>query len=330
MSPRSDSISIVVVCYNEGPLLRRAIDRIDAQTDRDFELVIVKNASDCAETRSICRGLEPRSRTKVLYREVNDGNSGGRNAGFAAATGSLLIPCDGDDVLPPHVVATVRSTFARKPEADYVFGDYLLVNVDTGESRVMDCSAAADGEGWLDGRQFARGVMFHGASPCRRELWRKVGGYRRSAYGWQDVDFWMNAIGRGGRGRYVNATLYEWHRREGGLNSRTPPHRTWEVSLRNRAFQRRFGDWRMLCEGFLDYAVATYASPEARRVVRRNVWRLMPLPLPLLGMCVRACAKCWLPVRWGDALTRIKAQVRQQHGDVGEQRRGGEGTHGGR
>lgn len=308
---KPDPLSVVVVCFNEGPLLQRAIEGIDAQTDRDFELLVVKNASECPETLRICRALESRPRTKVLYRAINDGNSGGRNAGFGSATGSILIPCDGDDVLPSHVVATVRSAFADHPGADYVFGDYRLVNVDTGESRVMDCSSATDGQGWLDGRKFARGVMFHGSSPCRRAVWQRVGGYRTSPYGWQDVDFWMRVIGGGARGRYVKATLYEWYRREGGLNSRTPPHRVWEVTLQNRGFQRQFGDWPAVLEGFLDYAIQEYGRPEARRLMRRFAWQLLPVPPLFLGLYARACAKCLLPVSWAEATVRGKERVRQ-------------------
>jgi len=303
---RDDKVSVVMVCYNEGVLLQRAIDSIDAQTDRDFELVVVKNPSPCAETLRICRALEQRANTKVVYPATNEGNAAGRNIGFRAASGSIFIQCDGDDVLPPQVVATVRATFARYPEADYVFGDYLLHNVDTGESKVVDCSLATDGQGWLDGRQFARSVMFHGSSPCRRSTWQRVGGYRGSMYGWQDVDFWMSVIASGARGRYVQATLYEWHRRGTGVNSRTPPHRIWDVTLRNRQFQRKFGDWHVTCEAFLDHVIEDYAALEARRLMRRSAWRLFPLPLSLLGLYARACLKCCLPVRSVTAIIGAK------------------------
>ena len=312
---RDDKVSVVMVCFNEGKLLQRAIDSIDAQTDRDFELIVVKNASPCAETLKICQALERRPNTKVVYRETNEGNAVGRNNGFQVASGSIFVPCDGDDVLPPHVVAMVRDTFARYPEADYVFGDYLLVNVDTGESKIMDCSAATDGQGWLDGRQFARGVMFHGSSPCRRSIWQRVGGYRGSMYGWQDVDFWMGVIASGAKGRYVPAVLYEWHRCGTGVNSRTPPHRLWEVTLRNRRFARRYGDWPLTCEGFLNYVIEDYARPEARRLLRRFAWRLFPLPRSQAGLLIRACAKCWLPAGLVTAI--VGAKGRQPTGNHG-------------
>lgn len=303
-----ESISVVMVCYNEGKLLQRALDSVFAQSDKDFELVVVKNASTCEETARICRELEGRPGVRVEWRATNDGNAVGRNHGFRVAAGDLLIPFDADDVLPPHVVATERAAFAGHPEADFVFGDYYLRNVETGEGRLIDCSALTDAQGWLDGRSFAQGRMFLGSSPCRRALWQRVGGYRGSMYGWQDVDFWMRVIASGARGLYVKSTLYEWYRSGSGVNSKTPPHRTWEVTLRNRKFQERYGDWAVTVEGFVNYASREYRNPQARRLMRRYGWRLPPIPRALWGLFLRASLKCLVPL----ALTN--AMVRHQRG----------------
>jgi len=297
-----DSISVVIVCHNEGELLQRALDSVFAQSDQDFELVVVKNASTCEETLRICRGLEGRRNVKVVFLPNNKGNLAARNVGFKVASGAILVPLDGDDTLPSHVVATTSAEFRLHPEADFVFGDYVLRNVDTGETRLMDCSMAADEQGWLIGRRFADGHMFIGSSPLRKKTWSRVGGCRGSMFGWQDVDFWMTVIGSGAKGHYVKKTLYEWHRQSTGVNANTPEWRLWEVHLRNRRFHRQVGGWEGIVEGFLDYADERYEKPEARHLMQRQGWRLFPLPNSLWGQYTRVLIKCVVPLplwkRW--------------------------------
>jgi glycosyltransferase involved in cell wall biosynthesis len=304
-----DYISIVIVCYNEGPLLQRALDSVFAQSNKEFELVVVKNASSCVETLRICRSLEGRANTRVVIRETNEGNAVARNNGFQVARGDILIPMDGDDTLPSHVVATVKESFASHPEADYVFGDYRLITVETDESKIMDCSSLVDDKGWLDGRRFAEGKMFIGASPCRRSTWERVGRYRGSRYGWQDVDFWMRVIASGARGLYVNQVIYEWHRSSKGVNAGTPRFRLMEVNLQNRKFHESFGDWNLLSEAFLNYALIEYDKPEVRRLMWNHGWRMLPCPYVYWSLLIRAWIKCGVPLFISQALVCAKRKL---------------------
>lgn len=312
MMKSNDKVSIVIVCYNEGALLSRAFDSVFAQTDKDFELVVVKNASPCVETTRICKAMEGRENVRVIFRETNEGNVAARNHGFQVALGDLLVSLDGDDVLPPEAVATVKAAFESHPEADYIFGDYRLINIDTGESKVMDCSKMADDIGWLAGRRFAEGKMFIGTSPCRRSTWLRAGKYRVSMLGWQDVDFWMRVIASGARGRYVNRIMYEWYRGSKGVNASTPQFRLWAVNLENRSFHKKFGDWNMICEGFLNYASLEFADPRVRLLMRRFGWRLFPVPRAMWRLYGAACLKCYLPLTLSQAIVKMKRKLKER------------------
>ena len=301
-----EKISIVIVCYKEGKLLQRALDSVFAQDDRDFELVVVKNASSCDETLRICKGLEGIENVRVVYRDTNEGNVAARNDGFKVASGDVLIPLDGDDDLPTYVVATVKKVFAAHPDADFIFSDYRLVNVETGESKIIDGSAIADDQGWLVGQRFAAGTMFLGTTSCRRSTWQRVGGYKGSLYGWQDVEFWMRVIASGARGLYVNKVLYTWYRSIKGVNASTPQFRLWEVHLNSRTFHQMFGDWGMVCEGFLHYAANQFESPQTRKLMRSNWWRLFQGSRSLLPLYFRALMKCIFPPVLVSAIVNIK------------------------
>lgn len=60
--------SIIITCYNEGLELRRAVESVRRQTYTDYEIIVVKDFSDHAETQQVCRELEQEG-IQVLYAE---------------------------------------------------------------------------------------------------------------------------------------------------------------------------------------------------------------------------------------------------------------------
>jgi glycosyltransferase involved in cell wall biosynthesis len=95
MTAASPSISVVLPTRNRAGLLRRAIDSVLAQTWRDFELIVVDDASS-DDTPALLGALaEPRLR--VIRREANAGAAAARNAGIAVARGAYVAFIDDDD-----------------------------------------------------------------------------------------------------------------------------------------------------------------------------------------------------------------------------------------
>src|SRR5262249_38796934 len=134
--------------------------------------------------------------------------------------GSVCLPLDADDTLPEDAVRRVRAAFQEHPDADFVFGNYLKHDLDTGAVEEVDCAGLARG-GVLAPETLATGEwILYGGSPCRKELWRRAGGYRAEhTNDVQDVDFWMRALLEGARGYFVAAPIYEWHRSSAGMNA---------------------------------------------------------------------------------------------------------------
>ena len=81
--------SIIITCYNEGLELRRAVESVRRQTYTDYEIIVVKDFSDHAETLQVCRELEQEG-IQVLYAERNVGVSITRNMGIAEAKGDYI------------------------------------------------------------------------------------------------------------------------------------------------------------------------------------------------------------------------------------------------
>lgn len=85
-------LSIIIPTYNEEQYLPYLLETIEAQTWRDFEVIVADNYSR-DKTRQIAR--------KFGAKVVNGGLPGvGRNRGAAVAQGSILLFLDSDIILP--------------------------------------------------------------------------------------------------------------------------------------------------------------------------------------------------------------------------------------
>jgi glycosyltransferase involved in cell wall biosynthesis len=99
------TFSIVLPTYDRAPLLSRAIDSVLAQTDPDFELVVVDDGSTDDTERVVRAYADPRIR---YLHQANAGVCAARNVGARAATGERLMFLDSDDELLPEALAKFR------------------------------------------------------------------------------------------------------------------------------------------------------------------------------------------------------------------------------
>lgn len=307
------TVTVIMVCYREKALLYRAMASLDAQTDKQFDIVLVNDASTCIETNRICHEFSGRANVHLIMRKHNGGLSATRNDGFAAASGVLCMPLDGDDELPDRAVELVRSCARRNPDADFIFGNYVRSDVERGESELVDCRHLVDGTGWMDPRMLATYWRLMGQSPCFKSTWERIGGYHdRYSYDYPDTDFWMRAVGAGMRGVYVPETIYLWHRSESGMNAATKLHRFWDVTVRNRRFQQVCGDWDTVREGFLGYVINNSVTPDARALMRREGWRVLPSKRREWPLYLRAWFRAVLPNRVTKGIVGCKGRLRSR------------------
>lgn len=111
-----------VVMRTQGrrlPCLTEALESLVAQTDRDFEVIVVRHRIETGLVAGVDAVLDAqpswlRERTRVL--DLETGARGAPlNLGFEAAAGSYLVILDDDDLVLPHWVATFRELHDRQP-----------------------------------------------------------------------------------------------------------------------------------------------------------------------------------------------------------------------
>ncbi len=96
-------ISVVMGVHNEQEdYLRAAFNSIFSQTYKDFELIIVDDASDVACKSIVAELCEGKSNVKVIHNESNIGLTKSLNKGLDAASGEFIARMDADDISLPE------------------------------------------------------------------------------------------------------------------------------------------------------------------------------------------------------------------------------------
>jgi len=108
---RSLRVSVIVNNFNYERYVGAAVESALAQDHPDVEVVVVDDGSTDGSTEVIA-GFGDRI---VPVLKPNGGQGSAFNAGFAAASGDVVIFLDADDRLAPHAASRVAQVFAEQP-----------------------------------------------------------------------------------------------------------------------------------------------------------------------------------------------------------------------
>lgn len=114
------SVSVIVPSYNRAALLPRAIGSALETIEPGDEVIVVDDGST-DETETTVKEFGDR----VGYLPLLHGGAGrARNAGVAAARGSLVAFLDSDDEWTPDKLQLQRALMAEQPEVLFCFSDF--------------------------------------------------------------------------------------------------------------------------------------------------------------------------------------------------------------
>lgn len=109
-------ISVVISLYNKADYIARALDSVFAQKFRDFEVIVVNDASTDGGEK-IAAGYQDRG-IKLFNRPApSPGGHAARNLGIKESAGNLVAFLDADDEWTPEFLETVMRLRNKFPEA---------------------------------------------------------------------------------------------------------------------------------------------------------------------------------------------------------------------
>jgi O-antigen biosynthesis protein len=204
-------ISVLLPAYETEPrYLREAIGSVRAQTYPDWQLVIVDDGSQRADTRrAITRAVSRDPRITARMLERNAGISNATNAGLELCRGELVAFLDHDDTLAPDALLRVARAFSDG-EVDVVYTDQDKL---TPEGRRTDPFLKPD---WSP--TYALGAMYVGhLLVATRELIADAGGLDPAFDKIQDYDLLLRLSERTERIHHIPEVLYHWRAVPGSI-----------------------------------------------------------------------------------------------------------------
>jgi glycosyltransferase EpsJ len=108
-------ISVIVPVYQAEAFLDQCVQSMLAQTERDFELLLIDDGSP-DNSPALCDAYAARdSRVRVIHKP-NGGVSSARNAGLDAAAGKFVVFLDSDDWAEPDYLSRLLTLQTQTAE----------------------------------------------------------------------------------------------------------------------------------------------------------------------------------------------------------------------
>ncbi|MFH0823994.1 MAG: glycosyltransferase [Pseudomonadota bacterium] len=180
-------VSIVLPTYNGAAYLSRSLQSCIDQVYRNWELIVVDDAST-DETPEIIRDYVARdSRIRSIRNDANRKLPASLNEGFSHAMGELLTWTSDDNQYRPEAINRLAGVLEANPDVDVVYSDHTYIDA---EGRFTKYCAVAHAENL---------VAWNCVGACflyRRKVHEELGGYSEDSYRCEDWDFWLRGLTR--------------------------------------------------------------------------------------------------------------------------------------
>lgn len=276
----SVAISIIVPTYKRPELLARCLSSIRQQSHTDFEVLVVDNARDSQETRSIVSQMND---ARFIYlNEVIPGVSAARNLGLQQAQGKLILFVDDDDEIVPTMLEKLLA-FMQQPEQSDI--DFTWCGV----TKLFEENATiVDEKFFLVSEQDLRDMTFlvkigTGCGLCvRKEALLEVGGFDEGYKLSEDRDLLIKLIKAGKQFRPLNEFLYNryYHcgeRLSQSLHSLEEAEHDYKLYYEHLQFVLQYPELRLR---LLDLRARHYfegGEQEKAIDVAHHAWQIQPL-----------------------------------------------------
>ena len=180
----SGMVSVVLPVHNGAALLRQAVESCIAQEFRQWELIIVDDASTDETPLIIEAFVQSDSRIRSLTARQNVGLPAALNMGFGVARGEFYTWTSDDNCFRPNCLGVLAAELRAHPAVDLVYSNYTTIDAAGVEGSHINVLAP---ENLVERNCIGSSFMF------RRNVFKVLGGYDKGLFLVEDYDFWLRA-----------------------------------------------------------------------------------------------------------------------------------------
>lgn len=182
--------SVIVPLYNKEPYIQKALESVNKQTFKDFELIVVDDGSTDDSCITAYSFLEKSEISYQLIRQNNSGVSMARNKGVSKSVGDFICFLDADDWWDPSFLEKMNVFIRQYPDAGIYGTNYYYVK--NGRMRICVTNAFT---GYIDYCSvYADSLAMPLTSTSvaiDRKVFDEMGGFRPYLRLGEDFDLWV-------------------------------------------------------------------------------------------------------------------------------------------
>jgi hyaluronan synthase len=125
------TVSVIIPAYNEGALVRKAIDSVTHShyPHHKLQVIAVDDGSTDDTWEHICTAaLEAPLKVTTIRQQINRGKRHALNAGFHNATGEVWVTVDSDSIVEPDALRNGVGPLVRDKRIGLVAGNVRVLN----------------------------------------------------------------------------------------------------------------------------------------------------------------------------------------------------------
>ncbi|MET0191549.1 MAG: glycosyltransferase family A protein, partial [Pseudonocardia sediminis] len=198
--PGAPRFSFLSTAYRTEDRVAGMIDSVRAQTDPDWELVVVDNGMSDEMARIVGDyAHDPRIR---LVRQPNRGVAGGVNAASAVARGRYVSLLHSDDRVEPGFCARLGAVLDAPPEVAAALPDAWMFSAATGERLPLSYLQGSGADRPDERRLLTLAELVEGPCPyytgaVRRDVWDRFGGFDEDTTCVSDLQIFLRIAAAG-------------------------------------------------------------------------------------------------------------------------------------
>lgn len=200
-------VSVIMAAHNAEKYIAEAVESVINQTYKNWELIIVDDASSDSTSTIIERCMKRDSRIKGIHLEKNSGQAFAQNKAIEMSSAEYIATLDSDDVAMPHRIAAQVEFLEYNTDIDMVGSYAELIDED---GNVIGKKKKPTKNEEIRFPLLLQTQFIHPSICIRKNVLIDVGCYSMNSLYTEDYDLWSRLLARGCKFANIDGPLIRY------------------------------------------------------------------------------------------------------------------------